>query len=48
MLLYPVDNTISLPNTNPFIHWIVIYLVDNVNQPLNNWDQKLGGISYKV
>ena len=26
----------------------MIYPVDSVNQPLNNWVQKLGGVSYKV
>ena len=30
------------------IHRIVIYPVDSVNQPLNNWVQKLVGVSYKV
>ena len=33
---YPLDNTISFPNTYPFIHKIVIYPLYRVIQRLNN------------
>ena len=33
---YPADSVVCFVST--LIHWIAIYPVDSVIQPLNNWD----------
>ena len=33
---YPVDSEVCFPT---LIYLLVIYPLDNVNDPLNNWDQ---------